>query len=91
MFCNANIEAGGVYFRATHAGAEFDLLVMRGGKRYGFECKLADAPGITRSMRVALNDLELEHLWVVYPGHEAYPLDDRLSVLPVADIPALAR
>ena len=84
-------EAGGVYFWATHGGAELDLLVMRGGKRYGFECKLADAPGTTRSMRVALNDLELEHLWVVYPGKEAYPLDDRISVLPVADIPALAR
>ena len=84
-------EAGGVYFWATHGGAELDLLVMRGGKRYGFECKLADAPGTSRSMRVALNDLELEHLWVVYPGKEAYPLDDRISVLPVADIPALAR
>ena len=64
---------------------------MRGGKRYGFECKLADAPGTTRSMRVALNDLELEHLWVVYPGDEAYPLDDRISVLPVAGVPELAR
>ena len=84
-------EAGSVYFWATHGGAELDLLVMRGGKRYGFECKLADAPGTTRSMRVALNDLELEHLWVVYPGKQAYPLDDRISVLPVADIPALAR
>ena len=84
-------ETGGVYFWATHGGAELDLLVMRGGKRYGFECKLADAPGTTRSMRVALNDLDLEHLWVVYPGKEAYPLDDRISVLPVADIPTLAR
>ena len=83
-------RTGGVYFWATHGGAELDLLVMRGGKRYGFECKLADAPGTTRSMRVALNDLELERLWVVYPGHEAYPLDDRISVLPVADIPAFA-
>ena len=84
-------ETGDVYFWATHGGAELDLLVMRGGKRYGFECKLADAPGTTRSMRVAVHDLELEHLWVVYPGHEAYPLDDRISVLPVADIPALVR
>ena len=84
-------DAPGSYFWATHGGAELDLLVMRGGKRYGFECKLADAPGTTRSMRVALNDLELEHLWVVYPGDEAYPLDDRISVLPVAGVPELAR
>ena len=42
-------------------------------------------------MRVALNDPGLEHLWVVYPGDEAYPLDDRTSALPIANIPALAR
>ena len=84
-------EAAGAYFWATHGGAELDLLVMQGGRRYGFECKLSDAPGTTRSMRVALADLELEHLWVVYPGHEAYPLDDRISVLPIVGVPALAR
>ena len=78
-------------FWATHAGAELDLLVERGGKRYGFECKLADAPGTTRSMRVAMADLGLRHLYVVYPGTEAYPLDDAVSVLPASGIPALAR
>ena len=84
-------EVAGACFWATHGGAELDLLIMRGGKRYGFECKLSDAPGTTRSMRVSLNDLELAHLWVVYPGDEAYPLDDRISVLPVAGVPELAR
>lgn len=55
------------------------------GRRYGFEFKTADAPGPTRSMRVALADLGLEHLWVVYPGAEACELDDRLSVLPLRE------
>lgn len=41
-------------------------------------------------MRVALDDLGLAHLWVVYPGEEAYPLDDRISVLPIAHVFALA-
>ena len=83
-------ETSNACFWATHGGAELDLLVTRGGKRYGFECKLADAPGTTRSMRVAIDDLGLEHLWVVYPGDEPYRLDDRISVLPVAGIPELA-
>ena len=60
------------YFWATHAGAELDLLVLAGGKRYGFEIKYADAPGTSRSMQVAQHDLALEHLWVVYPGQHAY-------------------
>ena len=74
----------------AHGGAELDLLVFGGGERYGFECKFADAPGTTRSMRVALEDLGLSHLWVVYPGEEAYALDDRISVLPVSQAGALA-
>ena len=78
------------YFWATHAGAELDLLVTLAGKRYGFECKHADAPGTTRSMRVVLDDLALEHLWIVYPGDEAYDLGDRIAALPVADVPSLA-
>ena len=78
------------YFWATHGGAELDLLIVGSGKRYGFECKLADAPGTTRSMRVALDDLGLDHLWILYPGDEAYALDERISVHPAARIPELA-
>ena len=86
----AALHTPNAYFWATHAGAELDLLVVRGGRRYGFECKRSDAPGVTRSMRVAFGDLGLERLWIVYPGDESYPLDDRISVLPVADIPGVA-
>ena len=75
------------YFWSTHGGAELDLMVIAGGKRYGFEFKYTDAPGTTRSMRVAMQDLKLERLWIVYPGDEAYDLDERISVLPVGDVP----
>ena len=82
-------DAGGLHFWGTHGGAELDLLATHLGRCYGFECKLADAPGTTRSMRAALEDLELEHLFVVYPGDAAYPLDERISTLPVTAIPGL--
>ncbi len=71
------------YFWATHAGAELDLMVMVKGKRYGVEFKYADAPGRSRSMHVAIKDLGLAHLWVVYPGHQEYALDDKISVIPI--------
>lgn len=38
------------YFWATHAGAELDLLARAAGRRFGFEFKYADAPGVSRSM-----------------------------------------
>ncbi len=53
------------------------------------ECKYSDAPGTTRAIRVAINDLQLSHLWIVYPGSESYALADNISVLPVSDTPKL--
>ena len=71
------------YFWGTQSGAELDLLLFAGGARYGVEVKYSDAPGITKSMHIALDDLELRHLFVVYPGHEAYELDKRVTALPL--------
>ena len=74
------------YFWATHAGAELDLLIRWAGKNYGFEFKYADAPGRTRSMNTAIQDLGLEYLWVVYPGHQEYVLDTKISVIPLKSV-----
>lgn len=74
------------YFWATHAGAELDLMVTVAGKRHGFEFKYADAPGRKRSMRIAIQDLGLEHLWVIYPGDQKYALDRKITVLPLEEV-----
>ena len=74
------------YFWATHGGAELDLLLFRGGKRLGFEIKLGDAPTTTKSMQIALQDLALDLLFVVYPGSISYPLQDRIQVLSIGDL-----
>jgi chloramphenicol 3-O-phosphotransferase len=37
----------------------------------------------TRSMHVALQDLGLDHLAVVYPGERPYPLAEGVSVVPL--------
>ena len=86
----AALATGNVYFWATHAGAELDLLFTRSGRNYGVEVKLADAPRTTKSMRVAIADLQLQHLWIVYPGNETYSLDERITVLPVSRVPEFA-
>ena len=75
------------HFWRTHAGAELDLLVNRGGQRYGFEFKFADAPATTRSMRVAMEDLGLKRLFVVYPGTRRFELDVDIVAVPLAHLP----
>jgi predicted AAA+ superfamily ATPase len=70
-----------VFFWATHAGAELDLLIVRGQRRFGFELKRTAAPRITPSIRTALDDLHLERVDVVYPGEHTFPLAERVRAL----------
>lgn len=84
------LDTRDAYYWATYGGAELDLLVRVGGKHYGFEFKYADAPGASRSMHVAIQDLSLERLWVVYPGKQEYVVDEKISVIPLEAVPQLA-
>lgn len=77
------------YFWATHSGAELDLMVMKSGKRHGFEIKYSDAPPLRRSMHVAIEDLGLHRLWVVYPGDRSYNLHEKVSVIPLEAVAGL--
>ena len=74
------------YFYATQRGAELDLLLLRHGQRWGFEFKCGDAPRTTKSMHIVLQDLGLEHLWVVYPGDLSYPLTENITAWPLKKI-----
>ena len=69
------------FFWATHAGAEIDLLVVRGQRRRGFELKRTASPRVTPSIRTALEDLRLERVDVVYPGEHTFPLAERVRAL----------
>lgn len=73
------------YWR-THTGSEVDLVWQAAGSLWGLEIKYADAPRMTKSIRAALGDLPLKHVWIVYPGPDAYRLDERVTVLPLSEI-----
>lgn len=78
------------YFWATHNGAELDLLFPHRGQKYGIEIKFSEAPTATRSMRIAIDDLGLKHLWVIYPGTQRFPIDKHISAWPLRDVAELA-
>jgi uncharacterized protein len=67
------------YFWRTQAGAELDLLILQDGKRFGFEFKYTDRPKTTRSMHVARQDLKLDHLTVIFPGDQSFPLQEGIT------------
>ena len=75
-----------VYFYKTHGGAELDCLLIRNGKRYGFEFKYEDAPRPTKSMHIVFGDLKLEKLYLIYPGSRSYPIGEKAEVVPLSSL-----
>ena len=74
------------YFWATHNGAEVDLLLFKNGRRIGVEFKRSDAPSLTSSMRISMEDLKLDELVVVYPGDKHYALAKEIKVVPLEEL-----
>ena len=79
------------FFWATHQGAEIDLILSRGGRLLGVECKRADAPRMTKSIAIAIEDLGLERVAVMYPGERRCPLGDKVEAVPVAELASPGR
>lgn len=79
-------EPEACYFWATHAGAELDLLVVHGRRRFGFEFKRTTSPRVTRSMRAALDSLRLDRLDVVHAGDHTFPLAEGMRAVSIRRI-----
>jgi predicted AAA+ superfamily ATPase len=77
------------WFWATHQGAELDLVLRRGDTLFGVECKRTDTPRVTPSIRIALDDLGLDRVAVVYPGEKRFSLTDRVEVVPLQELATL--
>ena len=77
----AQASAEECYFWGTQSHAELDLLILKNGKRIGFEFKYTDRPKITPSMRIAINDLNLEHIFVIYPGTQTFSLSENITAI----------
>jgi len=83
------VKPAQAFFWSTYSGAELDLFFLHKGRRYGIEFKFNEAPAVTKSMRTALETLNLDHLWIIYPGQQSYPAHDKISILPVRDLAAI--
>jgi hypothetical protein len=70
------------YFWASHQGAEIDLILRGNGRMFGLECKRTDTPRLTPSIRIALDDLGLERVVVIYPGTKRFPLSEQVEAIP---------
>ncbi|MBI3315243.1 MAG: ATP-binding protein [Candidatus Omnitrophica bacterium] len=72
------------FFWGVHTGAEMDLVFEKNGRLYGIEVKYTQVPAMTFSIKAAINDLSLEHVWIIYPGTQEYPLSKNVTVSPLS-------
>jgi uncharacterized protein len=74
-------------FYRTGGGAEIDLvLTWRDGREWAVEVKRSAAPKLERGMRAALEDLQPERSFVVYPGSERYRLGEGIEAIGLAEL-----
>ena len=71
------------FYWRTHTGVELDLLILKNSKRYGFEIKYSEKPQVTQSMRLAMEDLKLDKLFLVYQGKHQFEIENGIKLLPV--------
>ena len=72
---------GEYYFWSTQGHAELDLLIIKNGKRLGFEFKYTDKPRVTKSMTIAVEDLKLDKLFIIFPGKESFSLTPQIDAI----------
>ncbi len=76
-----NWQAG---FYRTAAGAELDLVLKRGERRFAVEFKASAAPQLSRGFWTAIEDLALEKTWVIAPILDTYPIAEHVQVTGLA-------
>ncbi|HSV43764.1 MAG TPA: ATP-binding protein [Candidatus Bathyarchaeia archaeon] len=81
------VEPDSVHFWAICNGPDLDLVFSKNGRMYGVEVKRSDAPTLTTTMHIAIDDLKLERLVIIYPGERRYELHKKASAIPFGKIP----
>jgi predicted AAA+ superfamily ATPase len=74
-------DGGSCFFWGIHNQAELDLLILKDGKKLGFEIKYADAPRMTKSMQIALETLHLDSLSIIFPGTKKIPFTEKAMAI----------
>lgn len=78
-----------IFFYAAHSGVELDVYWQDNGRQFGADFKYMDAPRSTKSMHQAIEDLQLDHLWVLYPGNRTYPIAHNITAIPLTELARL--
>ena len=74
------INSGESYYRRTHTGAELGLMMIKNGRRLGFEIKYSEIHKITWSIRIVAEDLKPDRLYLINSGRRKLIPEGGISV-----------
>jgi uncharacterized protein len=79
----------GWFYRSSN-GAEIDLIIELGPRqRHAIEVKRSVRdPRPAKGFYLACEELGIKRRWVIYPGHERFPLDGQTTALPFHELSA---
>ena len=74
------------WFYRTSAGAEIDLVITQGNKKYAIEIKRSLSPSVSKGFHLGCDDIRATHRFVVYPGMERYYLSKEVIAIPLIEM-----
>jgi hypothetical protein len=77
-------------FYRTSAGAEIDLILQfPNAERWAIEIKNSLTPSLERGFYSACEDVRPDRSFVVYPGNDRYPLNNKVEVISLYELASL--
>jgi uncharacterized protein len=70
-------KGSSIGFYRTAAGAELDVIVETGSKKYGFEIKFSSVPKVTKGFWQACNDVQVNHAFILAPVKDGWPMESK--------------
>jgi hypothetical protein len=74
------------FFYRTATGVELDLVIEKGSRTIGIECKANTAPNPAKGFRQALRDLNISEVYIVAPVENSYPIEQGIQVVSVLEL-----
>ena len=75
-----------LFFYRTHNGTEIDLYFKENGRNIGIEFKYSDTPKNTKSIVEGIKELQLDKLFIVYPGDRRYQLNENVEIVGISHL-----
>jgi len=79
------------FFWERPSVAELDLVIQKASGTYGFEFKASPVAKASKSIQTALDELELEQLFIVHAGKESVSINSKVQLVSWNDLAAVCK